>query len=999
MNSNVIAAIFRRNFFSYFSNPTGYVFICMFVLLSSFAAFWPNEFFNANLDNLDQLNKYLPYILLVFIPAITMSIWAEERRQGTDELLLTIPATDFDVVVGKYLAAVAIYSVALLFSLVCDYIVLFCMGYPDPGLFLATFIGYWMVGVAMLAIGMVASFLTGNLTVGFVLGAAFNAPFAFAGDFAAWIEPYAVLPAPLAWMGPYLPSINWIAGIKGLSISEQFRDFGRGVLSLPAIVYFLMIVVVALYLCMVLIGRRHWQGNRSSNQGWHYLARAVSLVLIAGGLVAICDRSGVRADISSEGLSSLSSQTRTLVRELEPKHPVQIDAYISPEVPETYVQTRLNLLSALREFQALGSGKVFVRVHDTVPLSEEAERAEKLYGITTRQVATRSRGAMKFDELCLGVAFSSGLNRVVIPFFDYGTPVEYELARSIATVSQQQRKKLGVLTTDARLFGGFDPSSMSQTQSEMVIEELEKQYEVKQVSPDQPIKEHLDVLLAVQPSSLSPEQMDNFLAVVESGQPTAIFEDPFPFLAQGVPATSAPKQPAQQNPFMMGGQPPPQPKGNIGKLWTFLGVDFAASSVVWQDYNPYPRFQFPPEFVFTDAGASLDKSVFNQEDPISSGLQELLFLFPGHIAPVNATPLGFKALATTGDRSGVVAYGDILQRNPFGGGGGGLNPNRRHVPTRENYVLAAHIKGTLKSDVMPMSDKEPETGAAVTKAPTETKPADTKPADVKPAEPKTPAQPEAAKAPPVTTPPVVKSEPAVQAPATSAEANRAAIEKALAQQSVPAETPSERKINVVLVADIDVLYSDFFRLRAQGSDPSRSEFMMNLDNVTFVLNVLDVLAGDDRFVEIRKRRPTHRTLEKIESVTEKARTEAMENRDKFIKEFDDAKAAVEKKFADDIKKLEGRKDLDPQRLMIEVQLAQEVNQRRLQAQTQQLQKKRDQKTNEINRELAVTTRKVHSWYKMWAVILPPIPPLLVGLGVYFNRRAHEREGVARSRLR
>ena len=676
MNANVISAIFRRNFFSYFANPTGYVFICVFVLLSSFAAFWPNEFFNSNLANLDQLNKYLPYILLVFIPAITMSIWADERRQGTDELLLTIPANDFDVVIGKYLAAVAIFTVALVFSLFCNFVVLAWLGSPDFGLFLATYIGYWFVGLAMLAIGMVASFLTGNLTVGFVLGALFNAPLAFAASADVILPQQAAL------------------SVKSWSLESQFRDFGRGVISLSSVAFFLLIVAAMLYLSMLLIGRRHWQGGKDgSSMAGHYFVRAVALVLAAVGLVLIAERFDRRVDISVERLSSLSPQTRKLIADIDPKHAVRIDAYVSPVVPESYVQTRLNLLAALREFEALDRNKIEVAIHDTEPLSENAERAEQQFGISGRPVTSQTRGAVTRDEIYLGLAVTSGLNKVVIPYLNRGIPVEYELARSIATVADAKRKRLGVLTTDAKMFGGFDQQTFRPTPEEPLIEELKKQYEVVQVSPDAPINEKYDVLLAIQPSSLSQEQMNNFIDVVRRGQSTAIFEDPFPLFAHGVPATSAEKQP-QGNPMMQMGQRP-MPKGSIQPLWELLGVDFSANQVVWQEYNPFKKFlEFPKEFDFVDTGLDANR-VFNQKNAISSGLQMLLFVFPGYIQKLNSSQLAFEDLVQTGTDTGTVAYDQILMPSFFGSGGG-LNPQPRRIPTGHEYTMAAWIHGKPK---------------------------------------------------------------------------------------------------------------------------------------------------------------------------------------------------------------------------------------------------------------------------------------------------------------
>ena len=375
-----------------------------------------------------------------------MSIWAEERRQGTDELLLTLPAKDFDIVIGKYFAAVLVFTVSLLFSQLSNYAVLLAMtgGALDSLLLFSTYLGYWFVGIAMLAIGMVASFLTNNLTVGFIFGAAFNAPLAFFSN-----------------ADVIFSDSNWIQWLFDWSMLQRFEPFGRGLISLPSAFYFIGIVVIGIYLSMILIGRRHWLGGRDgTSMLWHYLIRAVCLftMVITGVLITqYSPLNKFRMDISKEQVSTVSDETLKVLGELsshqdEPE--IRINAFVSNNIPTEFVQTKYDLVNLLREFDVLGGNRIKVNLFQGIePFSKDAIDAEKKFGIRPRKIASVSRGAQRIEDVILGVAFQCGLERVVIPFIPYGMPVEYELMRSINTVSKSQRKTIGIVDTDLFIVG------------------------------------------------------------------------------------------------------------------------------------------------------------------------------------------------------------------------------------------------------------------------------------------------------------------------------------------------------------------------------------------------------------------------------------------------------------------------------------------------------------------------------------------------------------------
>ena len=654
--------------------------------------------------------------MLVFIPAITMSIWAEEKRQGTDELLLTLPADDFDIVIGKYMAAAAIFTASLLFSQLSTAVTLAILteGTLDTGLIFTTYLGYWFVGLTMIAIGMVASFLTGNLTVGFILGALFNAPLAFAtlAD--------SVLPDREVW------GINFAQVVQNSGIARTFDDFGRGVISISSVAYFVLVTAVALYACMVLIGRRHWTGGKDGNtMAWHYLVRILALVLVTGAVVTIFrTKDVIRQDMTENQVSSLSPATVRMIEGLESDRPIKIDAFISSDVPEQYARTRYELLSLLKEFGSKASSKgrqIEVNLHDDIELfSDEAALAAERFGIEPVTRMVREQGSFQQKQLILGAAFRSGLEKVTVPVFEYGIPVEYELVRSINTVARGERKRVGIVSTDARLMGGAVMNGMSfqQVEKHPIVEELAKQYEVEEVDLNSPVPVGLyDALVAAQPSSLAPAQFDRLLEAVRSGVPVAVFEDPLPFARRDITGTGAPKQ-AQGGMFGGGGQP--QPKGDIRQLWDVLEIKspgrpgmqgYYDPDLVWQDYNPYPNLDMSvdPMWVFVDQNApGVEEDAVSNDNEITSGLSQVLGLYVGAIEAKEDAKLKHTPLLTTGTRSGVLSMEKL---RPVLMGQGDLLSQIEGAQPRQTIAMAIEgepTKVAVESDDKDASDEKGE---------------------------------------------------------------------------------------------------------------------------------------------------------------------------------------------------------------------------------------------------------------------------------------------------
>jgi len=346
---------------------------------------------------------------------------------------------------------------------------------------------------------------------------------------------------------------------------------------------------------------------------------------------------------------------------------------------------------------------------------------------------------------------------------------------------------------------------------------------------------------------------------------------------------------------------------------------------------------------------------------VVANIAEILFPVPGGVIRASdASGFEFTELIRTGNREAgrwTAAEVEASRMDP------NADESKRGEPTGKQYVLAAEIKGkSTASDETKDDGKEKTKEDDATKEEDKNKDAD-KPDDSK------------------------------------------SDDKDGKKKRDDAFVPGP--VHVIYTADIDCLASVFVELRANPNNEMFGDVTFNFENVSYVLNTIDHLSGDDRFLAIRTRKFTHPTLRAVEIQTEDASARTQDEIRRFMAELKEKSEQIDKERDDAIKKVrdeleKAQKGSDYNRinaLMQQLTLDEEARKKKAENEKKNLQREIQQSINEIQRRNEQEVQRIQNTFKAWALLLPLVPPLLLGLVVFARRRVKEREGISKERMR
>jgi ABC-2 type transport system permease protein len=418
----------RKELRAYFGSPMALIFVGTFLVVTLFVFFWVETFFARNIADVRPLFRWMPVLMAFLVAALTMRQWSEEQRGGTLEILLTLPVRRYSLVLGKFLAVMALIGVALGLTLFLP-ITVGILGDLDWGPVFGGYLAALLMAAAYVAIGLFVSSRTDNQIVALIVTSLLCGAFYLIGT-----------QGITGFVGDTPGEI-----LRAIGTGSRFESIERGVIDLRDLVYYLSLTVLFLLLNVLSLDGKRW------SLGAHTIAyrrNAVLRVVLAGLNLAALNTwlypiHSLRADLTAQREYSLSPVTRDLIRNLQ--EPLTIRGYFSEKTHPLLAPLVPTIRDLMREYEVVSGGKVKAEIIDPREDEEAEAEANSVYGIrpTPFRIAGRYEDtvinsyfdilvrygdqsvALGFDDLIEVVPNSSGLPDVRL------RNLEYDLTRAI----------------------------------------------------------------------------------------------------------------------------------------------------------------------------------------------------------------------------------------------------------------------------------------------------------------------------------------------------------------------------------------------------------------------------------------------------------------------------------------------------------------------------------------------------------------------------------------
>jgi len=588
-----------------------------------------------------------------------MRLWAEERKSGSIELLMTQPIELWEAVLGKFLAAWAFTGLALILTfplwLTVNY-----LGSPDNGTIFAAYLGSFLMAGGFLAVGSCMSALTSNQVIAFIVTAVICFLFLLAG-----------FPLVLDAFRNWAPQ-GAVNAIAALSFLSHFDSISKGVIDLRDLLYYAMLIAFFLIATAIALDVR-----KRSTLG-RGLALALGALFIALTVVFGFVLRGWRLDLTQNHLYTTAPGTENIIKSL--KEPINLYFFLSETAASQYPAVKtytVRVREFLDELAQRSKGKIRLTVVDPQPFSEDEDRASEL-GV--RPMPLGQTGT----QLYFGLAATNSTNgREAIPFFDPSKEefLEYDIAKVIYQLGNPKKPVVGWLSA-LPMAASMDPATGQSREPATIYRQAEELFTLRNLDPQAlKIDPDVDVVVIVHPKTLSDAAQYELDQYALRGGRLLVFVDP---VAEQDQSGADP-----QNPMSMLAA---DKSSHLERLLNAWGVDFDPASVVGDQELALQVGMRQGEAPVRHLGIlGLNQSGFNQADVITSGLSMVNIATAGALTPRKDVPVKFEPLLQSSTQAALIPTARFrMLLDP-------ANLIDGFKPTGKRFVIGARISGNIKT--------------------------------------------------------------------------------------------------------------------------------------------------------------------------------------------------------------------------------------------------------------------------------------------------------------